>query len=199
MTQTTLSLLALALPVLLILPGCTRSVDEYRDQQPALELNNFFNGQLVAYGMVQDFSGKVTRRFRADIAAHWEGDHGILDEHFSFSDGEQQSRCWHLIKQGNHYRGTAEDIVGEAVGEVQGNALNWRYTLQVPVKGRVWNIALDDWLYLIDENNLINRTKMKKFGLPVGELTLHIRKLKPEEVGVDRPATPSCVIDDTAV
>ncbi len=72
---------------------------------------------------------------------------------FFFSDGEQQSRCWKLIKQGNKYKGTAGDIVGEALGEVQGNALNWRYTLQVPVNGKVWDIDLDDWLYLIDENN----------------------------------------------
>ena len=81
----------------------------------------------------------------------------------------------------NRYRGTAGDVVGEALGEVQGNALNWQYTLQVPVDGKVWDITLDDWLFLIDENNLINRTKLRKFGLPVGELTLHIRKLSETE------------------
>lgn len=196
MTPMSLTLMALSLPLLLILPGCARSVDEYRDEQPALALDRFFNGQLVAYGMVQNFSGKVTRRFRADITAHWQGEQGILDERFVFSDGEQQQRCWRLTKQGNHYRGTAEDIVGEARGEVQGNALNWRYTLQVPVNGKVWDIALDDWLYLIDENNLINRTKMKKWGLPVGELTLHIRKLSDAESAATAvSATPGCVIE----
>ena len=108
----------------------------------------------------------------------------------------EQQRCWRLTKQGNHYRGTAEDIVGEARGEVQGNALNWRYTLQVPVNGKVWDIALDDWLYLIDENNLIDRTKMKKWGLPVGELTLHIRKLSDAESAATAvSAIPGCVIE----
>ncbi len=175
------SLIALALPVLLMLPGCASSIDDYRGETPALELDSFFSGRLVAYGMVQNFSGKVTRRFKADITGDWQDGIGTLDEQFMFSDGERQSRCWRLVKEGNRYRGTAEDIVGEALGEVQGNALNWRYTLQVPVDGKVWNIALDDWLYLIDENNLINRTRMKKFGLPVGELTLHIRKLTDEE------------------
>ncbi|UTW04333.1 DUF3833 domain-containing protein [Amphritea atlantica] len=191
MTHTAL-LLALALAAFLILPGCASSLDDYRDEQPSLELDQFFDGRLVAYGMVQDFSGKVTRRFRADISAQWQEEKGTLDERFFFSDGEQQSRCWTIVKQGNRYRGTAGDIVGEALGEVQGNTLNWRYTLQVPVNGRVWNIALDDWLYLIDENNLINRTKMKKFGLPVGQLTLHIRKLSDGEVSQTLPSESGC-------
>ncbi|SEQ51091.1 Protein of unknown function [Amphritea atlantica] len=191
MTQTT-SILALALPVLLVLPGCASSLDAYRDEKPTLALDQFFNGRLVAYGIVQDFSGRVTRRFRADISAQWQEAKGVLDEQFYFSDGEQQSRCWTIVKEGNRYRGTAGDIVGEARGEAQGNALNWRYTLQVPVNGKVWNIALDDWLYLIDENNLINRTRMKKFGLPVGQLTLHIRKLADDEAFQTRDAESVC-------
>lgn len=186
------SLMVLAIPVLLMLPGCASSIDAYRNEKPSLELDQFFNGRLVAYGMVQNFSGKVTRRFRADITAQWQEGRGTLDEQFQFNDGEQQSRCWTLVKQGNRYRGTAGDIVGEALGMVQGNTLNWRYTLQVPVNGRVWNIDLDDWLYLIDENNLINRTKMKKFGLPVGELTLHIRKLSDAEAALAEAVESAC-------
>ncbi|WP_236588721.1 DUF3833 domain-containing protein [Amphritea japonica] len=186
------TLLPLVLPLLLTLPGCAVTVDDYRDDKPVLELNRFFDGRLVAYGMVQSFSGKVTRRFKADITGQWQGDRGILDEQFYFSDGEQQSRCWKLVKQGNRYQGTAGDIVGEASGEVQGNTLNWRYTLQVPVNGKVWDINLDDWLYLIDENNLINRTKLKKFGLTVGELTLHIRKLSDAEVAIAGDVEPVC-------
>lgn len=184
--------LPFVLPVLLILPGCAATVEDYKDDKPVLELDRFFDGRLVAYGMVQDFSGKVTRRFKADILAHWQDEQGTLDEQFYFNDGELQNRCWKLEKQGNKYRGTAAEIVGEAVGEVQGNTLNWRYTLQVPVNGKVWDIYLDDWLYLIDENNLINRTKMKKFGLPVGELTLHIRKLSEDETAAAEPLESAC-------
>lgn len=175
------ALLTLALPFLLLLPGCASNVSEYENETPALELDQFFSGRLVAHGMLQNFNGKVTRRFTADILAHWQDSTGVLDEQFEFNDGEKQSRCWTLEKDGQRYTGVAGDVVGEARGEARGNALNWRYTLQIPVNGRVWNIDLDDWLYLIDENNLLNRTRMKKFGLPVGELTLHIRKLSEAE------------------
>lgn len=181
--NTITAFLALAFPVLLVLPGCSASVSAYKNETPALALDQFFDGRLVAYGIVQNYSGKVTRRFRADIVASWNGNTGILDEQFRFIDGELQSRCWTIIKQGDRYRGTADDVVGEALGEVHGNTLNWRYRLQIDVNGKVWDVYLDDWLYLVDSDNLINRTKIKKYGLPVGELTLHIRKLKSDEVG----------------
>ena len=186
------AVLLMAIPFMFLLPGCSTAVKEYQAEKPELLLEDFFDGRLVAYGMVQNFSGKVTRRFKADIVASWNGDQGVLDEQFVFNDGELQSRCWRLQKDQGRYRGTAGDIVGEALGEVQGNALNWIYTLQVPVNGRVWDIQLDDWLFLIDDNNLINRTKMRKFGLPVGELTLHIRKLSEQESQSMPGHNPAC-------
>lgn len=193
------ALFTLALPFLLLLPGCASSIKDYQNETPKLELDQFFSGRLVVHGMVQNFSGRVTRRFTADIVAHWEGNTGILDEQFVFSDGELQSRCWKLLKDGQRYTGFADDVVGKAEGEAQGNALNWQYTLQVPVNGKTWNIDLDDWLYLIDENNLLNRTKMKKFGLPVGELTLHIRKLGEAEAAQMPAHTSACETADVEV
>jgi hypothetical protein len=35
---------------------------------------------------------------------------------------------------------------------------------------------MDDWMYLIDERTLLNRTTMSKFGFPLGEVTLSFRK-----------------------
>jgi hypothetical protein len=156
-----------------------------------LELNRFFNGHLEAYGLVQDYSGRVTRRFKADILGVWENNHGVLDEIFYYDDGEQQHRCWRLTKQGNLYTGTADDVIGQAQGATQGNALNWQYTLTIMLDGEPWHFQLDDWLFLIDEQNMINRTKLKKFGLHVADLTLsiHQRSAQPH-----RPVTAGCDI-----
>jgi hypothetical protein len=35
---------------------------------------------------------------------------------------------------------------------------------------------MDDWMYLIDENTMVNRAKMSKFGFEVGEVTLFFRR-----------------------
>ena len=169
--------------------GCSTPIAEYKDASPKLALNEFFQGRLEAYGMVQNYKGKVTRRFKAEIIGNWEGDTGILDERFVYDNGEIQYRCWHLQKSDNQYTGTASDVVGHATGETQGNALNWRYILQVPVKGKLRNIRLNDWLYLIDEKHLINRATMTYFGIPVGEITLSINKVDELDT---TPLSKSC-------
>ena len=162
------------------LSACSASLDDYRGTQPELDLKQFFNGHLEAYGIVQDYKGKVARRFRADILGAWDGEQGLLDEQFIFDDGEEQHRCWQLERMGKRYQGIAGDVVGMAEGEVAGNALNWQYTLAVPVNGKTWNLKLNDWMFLVDDNNLINRASMYKFGLEVGEITLYIRKVSDQ-------------------
>ncbi|WP_286237622.1 DUF3833 domain-containing protein [Neptuniibacter halophilus] len=175
--------------VSLMLSGCAASLEDYRQVEPRLELNQFFEGYLEAYGIVQDYRGAVVRRFRADMIGQWQGQQGVLDEQFWFADGETQHRCWRLNKQGQRYTGTAGDVLGQAEGRVAGNALNWQYQLLLPVSGREWTVSLNDWMYLIDEDNLINRAVMTKFGIEVGQITLYIRKLNQPPV---RAMTSGC-------
>ncbi|WMC09361.1 DUF3833 domain-containing protein [Oceanimonas pelagia] len=161
----------------LLLTSCSSQIADYKDTTPALALDEFFNGELVAFGMVQDRSGRVLRRFRVDMVANWEGNQGVLEEDFYYDDGEWQRRVWYLEKHPNgRYTGTAGDVVTPAEGQTQGYALNWRYTLAVPVDGKVWDIDFNDWMYLLDENRLINRAEMTKWGFKVGEVTLWIER-----------------------
>jgi len=34
----------------------------------------------------------------------------------------------------------------------------------------------DDWMYLLDEQRLLNKTEMRYFGFRVGEITLYIER-----------------------
>jgi hypothetical protein len=160
----------------LLLSSCTQSITQYQGQNPKLDLKTFFNGQLVAHGLIQDISGNVTRRFKADLNAQWQGDQGLIDEVFYFSDGEVDYRCWRIEKNGDKYTGRAGDVIGEAVGEVVGNTLNWQYDLVVETDNGELTLFLDDWLYLIDDSTLLNKTDMNYFGITVATLTLSISK-----------------------
>lgn len=167
------------LVILMLLPAaCSQvSVEDYRDTRPALDLKTFFDGELAAYGIVTDRAGKVTRKFSASITASWNGNVGTLEEHFIYDDGEEQDRTWRLEYHGdNRYTGTAGDVVGTAAGETAGSAFNWQYALEVPWRDDSIVLNLDDWLYLVDANHLINRTRLTKFGFRVAELTLVIEK-----------------------
>ena len=111
------------------------------------------------------------------IHCSWQGDTGTLDEDFSYSDGTKQKRVWTLKKMADgKYIGTADDVVGEANGQVGGNALNWKYVLALPVDGKVYNVNFDDWMYLMDDQVMLNRAVMSKFGFRLGEVTLSFHK-----------------------
>jgi len=168
----------LILACCLMLLSCTAvDVEHYRNEEPQLDLRRYFVGTVDAWGMFQKRSGEVVKRFHVEIDGSLDGDKLILDEHFRYSDGTTQQRVWTLTEERpGHWRGTAADVVGEAVGEVAGNTLRWRYILSLPVDGKVYDVHLDDWMFLIDENTLANRSFMSKFGVEVGQVTLFFRK-----------------------
>ncbi len=161
-----------------LLIGCgSANLSEHTGTTPELKLEQFFDGDLIAYGMVLDRSGNLLRRFEADLVAEWQGDRGEIKEWFRFADGERSTRIWKLTKTGdNTYTGTAGDVIGEAYGETQGSALYWQYTLEIKVDGSMYEVTLDDWMFLMDDQRLFNKTEMSKFGFKVGELVLFIEK-----------------------
>ena len=154
----------------------TIDVGQYANEKPSLDLAQYFTGTVDGWGMFQDRSGTVVKRFYVRIDCTWKGNDGTLDEHFEYTDGTTQNRVWKLTKDGNRYTGTASDVVGTAQGTAAGNALHWNYVLALPVDGKTWNMDMDDWMYLIDDRTMLNRTTMSKFGFRVGEVTLSFRK-----------------------
>lgn len=162
----------------LLLSACASvQPDAYRDEKPVLELDRYFNGTVDAWGMFQDRSGKVIKRFTVVLRGTWTGDTGVLDEDFTYSDGTREKRIWTLKKlPGGRYTGTAADVLGEAQGQAAGNALRWGYVLKLPVDGKVIEVDMDDWMYLVDDKVMINRAQMSKFGFRLGEVTLSFTK-----------------------
>ena len=165
-----------------LLAGCAGpQVADYASEQPTLDLRQYFNGTLDAYGIFTDRSGKVVKRFTVVMNCKWEGppgaETGVLDEAFTYSDGTKQRRIWTLKRQPDgRYIGTAGDVVGEAAGREKGNAFRWGYTLKLPVDGRVIDVQFDDWMYLMSDKVMLNKAEMSKFGFKLGEVTLSFVK-----------------------
>lgn len=166
----------LALP---LLSACgSTPVEHYQANEPTLKLEQFFSGHLTAHGILRDFSGDVTRYFNATIEARWnEAGEGTLDEYFEFNDGEKQRRVWTLIPQGNgEYTATANDTKGEANTQVAGNAFFMNYVLTVNYQGDDLDVSVEDQMFLVAPNVIINQSTLRKFGVTVGEVTLTIIK-----------------------
>ena len=167
--------------VLSVLACSSPTVTQYAQENPALDLSEYFNGTIDAYGIFTDRSGNVQKRFTVLMVAKWsvvDGKKtGILDESFDYSDGTKQKRIWTLVEVSpGKFIGTADDVIGEAIGSSSGNALNWAYTLALPVDQSIYHVQFDDWMYLVTPKVMINKAKMSKFGIDLGEVTLSFYK-----------------------
>jgi len=161
-----------------LLSGCAGpSLDDYKDRSPALVPDQFFTGNLSARGVVKDWSSTVIRTFDADITASWtEEGVGTLDEVFRFDDGEVQTRVWTLTPDGESYRATAGDVTEAGTMRWSGNTIHMNYMLEAAYGDGTLEMRMDDWMYLITPDTLINQTTISKWGIDVGEIVLVIQK-----------------------
>jgi hypothetical protein len=163
---------------LLLVGGCsTMKPIDFKDNEPKLTLERYFLGTTRAWGLFEDRFGTVRRQFTVDITGSRDGDDLVLDERFRYSDGETDRRVWRIRRTGEHgYEGRAADVVGVATGEAYGNALNWRYEMDLKVGDRTLRVHFDDWMFLQPSGVLLNRARVSKFGIDIGEVTLVFMK-----------------------
>jgi hypothetical protein len=162
----------------LALSGCAGPQPaDYAHERPILDLRQYFNGTIDAWGVFTDRSGQVVKRFTVLMQCTWTGNQGVLDEDFTYSDGTKQRRVWRIeALPDGRYSGRADDVVGQALGQANGNALRWQYTLALPVDGRVWEVQFEDWMYLMNDRVMLNKAVMSKWGVRLGEVTLSFNK-----------------------
>ena len=176
-----LKFITIIISALFLLACSSPHVQQYANEKPTLDLSDYFSGTIDAYGIFTDRSGEVKKRFTVLIKSDWkvvDGKKvGTLDESFDYSDGTKQKRIWTLIEQSpGKYIGRADDVVGDAQGDLAGNALNWTYTLALPVDGTIYHVQFNDWMYLVTPKVMLNKAKMSKFGIELGEVTLSFYK-----------------------
>ncbi len=170
----------LTLLVCIFLVSCAApDVEHYKSSSPEFNFKQFFNGKLKAYGVVQDYKGELTRKLVVDMHAYWEGNKGTIEEDFVYDDGQKQRRVWHItLNDDNTLTGTASDVLGIAQGKSSGSVFHWTYALVLKVDDSEIEVNFDDWMYLVTQSRLINRTAIDKFGVEVGEVTLVIEKVE---------------------
>lgn len=170
--------LVLLLGALLALTGCSNiSVNDYANNTPKLNPQEFFVGDLTAKGVVKNRSGKVIRHFTATIKASWQNNIGTLEEKFIFNDGEIQYRTWTLTPtQSTYFNATAGDVIGTGKGKFAGNAINLNYVLSVKYNNSTINVNVDDWMWRVDDKTVLNESTLSKFGFKVGSVQLVIMR-----------------------
>ena len=152
--------------------------EDFKNTKPVIKIEEYFQGPVKAWGLLQDRKGNVTRQFKANMFGKFEGNILTLEEDFYWTDGEKQKRIWKIEKIDEHnYIGSAPDVVGKAKGFSYGSSFKFEYDLMIPFKGKNVRVSFDDWIFKQDEEVAINRAILKKFGFKVGELTVFFQKI----------------------
>lgn len=168
----------------LLLAACAGrpSMDDPSLSTRELELEEFFDGRLTAYGQFQDLFGTVRRQFVAEIEGDWDGERLRLVEDFTYEDGSTEQRVWTLRKTGEEtWEGTAPGVIGVAVGEEKGDRFNWRYTIDLPVPSaegptETVRVSFDDWMWQLSDDRLFNRAYMRRAGVTLGDVSIWFEK-----------------------
>jgi hypothetical protein len=168
----------------LTLAACTGkpSLDDPTLSDRKLNLEEFFDGDLIAYGQFQDVLGTVRRRFEVQINGEWDGNTLTLTEDFLYEDGATEQRIWSLVKTGDDtWSGTAPGVIGTAQGTENGDTFNWQYRIDLPIPSadgtvETLRVAFDDWMWLLSDTRLLNRAYVKKAGVDIGDVIITFEK-----------------------
>ncbi len=178
--------------ITLALTGCSSmKTDNFKNSAQRFVLEEYFSGKTRAWGLFEDRFGTVRRQFVVEIEGKWDGTELTLNEDFTFADGETSNRVWRIRKLADgSYEGRADEVIGVATGIVGGNALHWRYVLDLEIsKGRTMAVQLDDWMFLQPHGVLMNRARMSKFGIELGQITISFSKVSQETSNGNKAAT----------
>lgn len=180
-------------PVLLVLSGVLIAVavravvgrfwsfraqrpEDYAGADPAMDIRRHLQGPILCEGVIYGPTGRVASRFVADMEARWDGDEGVMTEVFRYDGGSVQHREWRLrVDAAGQVSAEADDIVGTGAGRQAGPVLSLSYRIRLPQSSGGYVLDVTDWMYLVENGTIINRSQFRKYGLKVAELVATMR------------------------
>jgi hypothetical protein len=143
---------------------------------PKFDIRERLNGPMDCDGVIFGPMGRVSARFVAQFHGAWDGDTGTLTESFRYDSGTEQNRAWRLtLGSGGAIRAEAEDLIGPGRGMQRGAAVQLIYRIRMPEGAGGHVLDVTDWMYLLENGTIMNRSQFRKWGIKVAELMATIR------------------------
>ncbi len=157
-----------------------QSPQDYAKSEPAIDIRKHLSGPMLCEGVIYGPTGRVSSRFVADMHGTWDGNRGVLDEAFRYAGGNSQDRQWRLtLGNDGSVSAEADDLIGRGRGQQEGASLKLSYRIQLPKHAGGWVLDVTDWMYLMENGTIINRSQFRKFGVKVAELVATMRPVQP--------------------
>lgn len=150
---------------------------DYAGKGPDFDLRRHLAGPILCEGVIYGPNGRVASRFVADMEGRWEGNVGVLAERFRYDSGNVQDREWRLtLGNDGSIRAEAEDVEGVATGRQEGCGVLLNYRIRLPAESGGHVLDTTDWMYLMENGAILNRSQFRKYGVTVAELVATMRR-----------------------
>ncbi len=157
--------------------------EEYQSSGPQFDLRTHLNGPILCEGVIYGPTGRVSSRFVADFDARWDGNSGVMTEKFRYDSGATQDREWRLtLGNDGRIQAEADDLVGAGSGVQMGPAVMLNYRIKLPESSGGHVLDTTDWMYLVENGTIMNRSQFRKYGVKVAEL---VATMRPKTAAVE--------------
>ena len=151
---------------------------DFAGKGPAFDPALHLNGPILCEGVIYGPLGRVNSRFVAKMEGVWDGNRGTLRESFRYDDGSEQQRAWRLVLQPDgHLQAEADDLAEVGAGQISGPTVQMLYRLRLPASAGGHVVSVVDWMVLMENGSILNRSRFYKFGIPVAELVATLRRV----------------------
>ena len=151
---------------------------DYAGNTPAFDVRRHLSGPMLCEGVIYGPMGRVASRFVAKMQGDWQGNSGTLTEAFRYDSGMEQTRQWSLtIGNDGSIRAEAPDLIGTGHGQAEGAAVMLRYRIRLEKSAGGHVLDVTDWMYLMENGTIINRSQFRKWGIQVAELVATMRPM----------------------
>ena len=152
--------------------------EDYAGQGPEIDIRRHLNGPILCEGMIYGPLGRVSSRFVAEMDARWDGNIGVMTEKFRYDNGSVQNREWTLtLGNDGAIKAEAPDVIGTGTGQQSGPGVMLKYKIRLPEASGGHVLDATDWMYLVENGAIMNRSQFRKFGIKVAELVATMRPM----------------------
>ena len=159
----------------ILLAGCAgpMPMDRFAGSGPAFDPLRFWTGHVRSWGVLENRSAEPDDIVTTDCVGELEApDRLHMTQLLTLGDGSVRSRDWHMRRIApGRYQATASDMVGTASGTASGRAFHWSWVLATRPGNRLFDVTLDQWMYLMPNGTMLNRTSIRRLGITLAEVT----------------------------
>ena len=142
------------------------------------EFEKFFTGKVIANGYMCFFYPKTRKKkLKVIFKGVFKNKRLKLIEEY-FEDNLKTIREWQFEKiDKNKFIGNGKNIANPFELDIKNNFLEMSYKFKTKFKNINFNVHVKDCMYVINENTLLNYTRISKFLIPIAETQLLYEKL----------------------